>query len=511
MQLFLTLVALAWLMIVLVTYQYHEFWRDEVRALSVSLESPSFWGLPAFIKNEGHPVAWYALLRTGYKLTGSAGVLPIISIMIAAGAVLLFLFRSPFSLGVKLLFVFSILPLYLYSVMARNYGISMLTMFSFAALYPYKKSYPWALAVILAVLSNTNVHSLLLAASLMCLWLYDEMVVERECLSAHRLCIIGLCAALVLTAGLFSLHTAMPDERSIASYAYNSDTEGAAYYIAAFLDLFRHPFRMTLGMLLPYTEGTGVILRIVQFYLLAGLVLGLAVKPALMLAAAFVLVAMGYFFSFAYMGELRHQGLLLTFIISLYWIYGSSESVPKRGTLEARLHVHALILVLPLVLLWDDYLAANYIRDDIRNEVSSSKALGSWLAARPQYQQAIIIGEPDFYLEALPYYSPQRLYIPRESRFGNYVRFVTSATPVMSVAELLARGKELKQKENSPVLIALGVPPDAFDKRSSYSYSYNKTLTWTPREWEQFKANTDHQASFWEALTDEKFDLYEIR
>ena len=79
-----------------------------------------------------------ALLAVLFLLPAAATVLvlKVLSILIAGAAMLLFIFRSPFPLPLKVLFVFSLLPLYEYAVMARNYGISMLLMFSFAALYP---------------------------------------------------------------------------------------------------------------------------------------------------------------------------------------------------------------------------------------------------------------------------------------------------------------------------------------------------------------------------------------
>jgi len=40
----------------------HEMWRDEVRALSLAIESHSLPDLFAHLKNEGHPGLWHVLL-----------------------------------------------------------------------------------------------------------------------------------------------------------------------------------------------------------------------------------------------------------------------------------------------------------------------------------------------------------------------------------------------------------------------------------------------------------------
>ena len=84
--------AMVWLAIVLSTAWHHEFWRDEVRALSIAIAVPSWWELSDFVKTEGHPVVWYALLRITHQVLGSLLALPVASVLSAGGAVLIFLF-----------------------------------------------------------------------------------------------------------------------------------------------------------------------------------------------------------------------------------------------------------------------------------------------------------------------------------------------------------------------------------------------------------------------------------
>src|SRR4051794_26845182 len=127
-------ILLGWSLVVAVTIAQHEFWRDEIRALSLAMDANSLPHLKALLQNEGHPMLWHVLLYAGYRLTGSKLVLPAISALICAAAVSIFVWRAPFPLWFRALFVFGGLPLYEYSVMARNYGISMLLSFVFARL-----------------------------------------------------------------------------------------------------------------------------------------------------------------------------------------------------------------------------------------------------------------------------------------------------------------------------------------------------------------------------------------
>src|SRR5690348_347110 len=49
----------------------HEFWRDEVRALSLVTEASSLIDLWHSLQDEGHPILWYLLLYVGFSATGS--------------------------------------------------------------------------------------------------------------------------------------------------------------------------------------------------------------------------------------------------------------------------------------------------------------------------------------------------------------------------------------------------------------------------------------------------------
>jgi hypothetical protein len=55
--------------------------------------------------------------------------------------------------------------------------------------------------------------------------------------------------------------------------------------------------------------------------------------------------------------------------------------------------------------------------------MSSSKALGAFLNGAPSFRDAILVPEPDYYIESLPYYAHNPIYLARERRFGNTARW----------------------------------------------------------------------------------------
>ena len=125
------------------------------------------------LHGEGHPAVWYLLLRIAYLVAGTPLVLPAVSIGVASAAILLLVLRSPFSWWMIALIVLSGFALFEYAVMARNYGISALLLFALAALYKQHRDRGILLGVLLALLANTNVHSVLLVGAFLLFWLID--------------------------------------------------------------------------------------------------------------------------------------------------------------------------------------------------------------------------------------------------------------------------------------------------------------------------------------------------
>lgn len=501
---FVAAVFAVWAYAVIKTVSRHEYFRDEIRAYSIALASPSLWQLPKLLINEGHPIVWYALLHLLHEIVVSPLTLPIASVLVAAAAMLLFLMRAPFAPALKFLFTFSLLPLFEYSVMARNYGISMLLMFCFAALYRWRRRYPLLLALVLALLANTNIHSLMLAGVLGSIWFWNDLIVERHNLVSGERWRLAAGAVLMLLAALFAVKTVVPDQRTVVTPAYH--LMGLDYFkeLATAIAL---PWR-SMYDLIPFPN-RGVAGAVLQASLFILVFLGLWPKRSLALALWCAASLLTFIFAVVNPGGLRHQGLMLVFLLVMYWLY--AESAQPASDSHARvLTTCALLVALPIILLRGDYLAVHYTRIDRGTALSSVKALGVWLKAHAEDQRAIVVGEPDYLIEALPYYTGEEVYIPRESRFGKWVLFTSQSQPVMSLAELLDSAERLKEK-NRPVFIAMGFAEDTFEHGDQLAYSYNKVLTWTAADWQRFKEHTRKVAAFWSSYNDENFDLYEVR
>ncbi len=495
-------VLLLWLLVVIAISAKHELWRDEVRALSIAMGPNWFWEIPAALKNEGHPVLWYMILRVGFSLFHTPVILKVISICIAFGAAVVFFRYAPFPVWQKTLFLWGMLPLYYYSVMARSYGLSMFLCFLFSSFYNRRKESPVLLACVLFALANTNVHSCILACVLFVLWFCDELLITRGFLNTYRVIILSSAFALVGIGILGSIAISLPTHETVWTEAFALNMSEV---LQALWMNMKHP-GTHFGDVLP---GFTVLQRDVLIWLL---IAGLLSQPMAAVSLFVGMVLLGSFFTIGYPGRVYHQGIFIIYCISLYWIVYQKQKTtkPKRTPIHYLHLVHNVSCwaVVSVILSLHVVLSIYQIRVDLLHDMSSSRAFGKFLETHPEYRKAIIMGEPDYLLESLPYYAPNSIYIPREGRFGNWVLFTQANRERLSLSELLGIAREVKNREKRPVLIALGLFDISKYPGCELRYPPNKVFTVSSEGLTRFRAETDKIVEFRSAVLNENYEIY---
>jgi len=490
----------AWLIVVIFVTTRHEFWRDEVRALSLARAANSPLDLYGLTQYDGHPILWFLLLYIGKSIVDTPLVLPVISIVIAFIAVAVFMFSAPFPFWIRTLFIFSGLPFYEFSVMARNYGISMLLFFVSAIVYRNREKHPLFLASVLALLANTNGHSAILVCLIMAVWIW-ELVAEQKTESFRFRGRLYLSFAIVFGGVLLCVIFTMPRANTNLTSIYSVSARDVADSISS-------------AILRPDQTFAEIVPRMFS-PLVAGLLIYLAVfgllhRRNLFLAALSALFAFGVFFRVVYYGGYRHQGLFLIFLLFLYWLYiesSSSETLirKKRLLFNAGLYVAILTIVS-----WNVVKGAKFMWDDVTMERSSSQALGEFLNNSRIYLDAILVPEPDTFLEAVPYYAKNEIYFPREQRFGTTVSWTSDSNYRLSLGELLRIARDLRKDYGRSVLIVLG-HGDFYGERDGDKERAQQLFTWTTDEFAEFSRSTDVVAYFNSAYTDENYRVYAVR
>jgi hypothetical protein len=238
---------------------------------------------------------------------------------------------------------------------------------------------------------------------------------------------------------------------------------------------------------------------------------GLLYQPPYLMAALVGMTAFGIFFRVIHLAAYRVAGLFLIFLIFLYWTsietaHGKVISWLKQFLFNTGLYVAILGLIVVNIIN-----GKTLILDDINLERSSSKAFGEFLSTSQTYHDAIIVPEPDYLIESLPYYAPNKIYLPREQRFGTTVTWTTDANYYLTLDELLSTAHDLKILYDQPVLIVIGHMD--FDSKQSgeKEYSYNKVFAWNQEQLAYFDETTMLVAVFDTAYTDENYRVFEIR
>jgi hypothetical protein len=478
----------AWLLMVAWLWSKHVFWRDEVRAYSLALSGSNFSEMLRNIHGEGHPALWYLILRGAHDVFPYREVLPAAAAVIGVAAMAIFTFRSPFRLPILALCLFSLWGAFEYVVMARNYGVSALVMFSLAALYPRVRSSLW-FGLILAMLCNTNVPSCFLAAGYL-LFRFGEMLADRGAPERRDWLVFAGNAALAAVGALLCFVTVYPTPND-AAVSHNLADLSVTNVARALVE-----------------TTSGFASAGLEPFLLAPSCLGLVRRPAALIASLAALVGLKLFFYFVYLSSYRHEALYLVFLLSLYWMAAKGAGGSwQKGRWMRHLQLVGTAVFVAVLLLQSVLLVAVPVVQRVAGAPFSRSAQVGQLLQRPELSGAIVMGDPDTMLEALPYYAGNPLWFLRQQRFGRVVRLTENARRELSLADVLADAQRLHDATGRPVVFLSHVRlQDRYPVNARAMFDYVTVLR--PEEVRRFEASTRLVASLRPAGSDEAYDVY---
>ncbi|MFL6727223.1 MAG: hypothetical protein ACJ8FS_12020 [Sphingomicrobium sp.] len=489
------LLFIVWLSLVLWFCTTHTFWRDEVRAFSLALSGSNYAEMLRTVHGEGHPALWYLILRGAHDIFPYREVLPIAGAVIGIAAMAIFTFASPFRTLIIGLVLFSFWAAFEYVAIARNYGISALVMFSIAALYCRIRGTLW-FGVMIALLCNTNVPSCILAAAFM-LFRFVEMLAANERPTRRDWAVYAGNAALAALGAYLCFRTVYP---TFNDAAVSSDLGhlSAITLGKAFADPewgFSH---------IGFDSWQGIP---INFILLGLSCLGLIRRPGAIVAALAGLLALKLFFYLVYVSYYRHEILYLVFLLSLYWMEaaGAGGSWSKESSFRTIRQVGITCFIVLLMLQSVRLLAV--VRAEITGAPFSRIADVAQLLKRPELSGAIVMGDPDTMLEALPYYANNPIWFLRQQHFGHVVRFSNNARINLSLTDILADAERLHAATGRPIVILSHLQLQT-QHYSSTRVMFRDATVMRPAEVAKFLASTRHLASLRPSESDEDYDVY---
>ncbi|MBB4196080.1 hypothetical protein GGE45_006235 [Rhizobium aethiopicum] len=496
---------------------FETVWRDEVRALSLALQGESFIDMLRQMHGEGHPALWYILLRAAHVVLGSPVVLKIVALTVATVSAYLLVFRLKLPLPIMLLSLFSSFSVFDYAAMSRNYGISMLVVFLIVLNWEKGLRNGILLGLLFALLANTNVHSVVLVGGFLAYWFFDLVLAPpRPPLSAYRALVTAAAIAAVgIVLCVMTVYPTFNDAgqndlagKNFALLVLSAFTAASSYFMAFYPDRI-----LELVVADPLFARIFALLMAVLIY---GSLLGLANRRPAMFAAALVLLGLSLLFTLVYPGSYRHQALWLVFMIAITALTQPPRAGPAdvAGTETAGVGVKIGRLCFMILLALQVASGIERVHQFLFTDMPLSRArdLGSFIQSRPDLKDAIIMADPDYLVEALPYYISNRTYLLREERFGAIVHYTRKARLSLSLADILQTARQLQQSEHAPVVVLLSQRLDRIAAPVSLRESYNWLLSLMPEDISAFRSETTLVKRFGPvAGSDETFDAYLLK
>ncbi|MBN2199966.1 MAG: hypothetical protein JW747_08990 [Candidatus Aminicenantes bacterium] len=329
------LLTAAFFIIGLVGILRHEIWRDEMQAWLVSKDTVSLDRLWTVALHQKHPVTWYLALKGVSLLSSSPVAMQILHLAIATLSAFLLFAYAPFKIYQKIFLGFGYYFLYEYALISRNYGLGVLSLFAFCALFPRFRRKPLPAAACLFLLANTSVYGLILAGAAGGVLLVEVLAGEelrRKPKFWVALLIIGLGLALCLYQ-LKPLPTSGYERATPFHTTFNSGLLVDVLILVprAFLPLplpilnfWNHPALDHL----PAARTVEVLLCLA--ILAASIALLRRSRPALL----FFLLSGAVFFLWFYVGYIgftRHYGHLFIAFVAALWMAGAAPGRPAAS------------------------------------------------------------------------------------------------------------------------------------------------------------------------------------
>lgn len=507
----LYIVFIVWILNVVLLMSYHAMWRDEVRNFMIAIGRTS----NIHLLGNPHPFLIYKIQQIGFLITNSFYVLPILSFIISLIAVFFVLFKSPFSYGLRCLIVFGYPTLYEYTVMSRNYGISVLLMVFFAISFSsYRYKYIFT-GVILFFLANTNIHSAIIVLIFSILWplnswyRHDKTWSEdsKKILINSIFGVVGfLVCCLTIYPVRYDLAAAHPigiagkfKIRFLKHIAVYGDKE-------LFLNYFHNKIIATIVY---------DIMKISNFLSIILSIFCLFGDAVLFSTATITLFSFSILFSVVYPGSYRHEALWVMLMVSLLWIKKKSNNKLKNNKINKIGYFSFYLLICSQFIF-----SIMFSYHEIILPNSRSKEFYKFLLSNESIKKSTVISSVDYILEPIPYYTGNKVFMLSLNDFDFVVPYRNIFN--YNLDDLLHAAQKLAVCNESPPLILIvnddmdsnGISNNIMDEKSEKStrkYMYNYwTFTVTREQRKRFLENAHEIARYANGYLEEGFIVYQL-
>ena len=470
-QLFPILLALTFFGLVLIGILNHEMWRDELQAWLIAKDSSSISDLFNNLKYEGHPGLWYILLFLVTRFTHNPLAMQILHICIATGVVYIFAQLSPFTKLQKVLFAFGYFPFYEYALISRSYGLGVLLIFAFCALYKFRyQNYGWLLTI-LFLLANTSWYGFMIAVSLALAVLLDFILYQNISIKLFLSSNYFALAMLVAVVALIIWQLVPPlDSPSVGDWYSNkraiTNVYKSYFPVPNFFSFHFTNSNLTDLVKLPF-KLTSVILTFLSLIFLFFISLLFIRKPVVFFLYIFSNTSILLFSYIKFFGYIRHHGHFFIILIACLWIshYHSNLSLFTRWTEKTSLSLHNAVTqgtnfaakyknkFLAVLLISHVVAAIHTFTLDLIYPFSQSQAVANYIQVQ-HLNHLPIVGSRDKTVSSLSAYLDKKIYYLESETYGSFV-ILSEDRQELSEIELFERLLKVVEQNNTEMLLVL--------------------------------------------------------
>ena len=435
-------IAVAGIALVGVTILRHELWRDELQAWQIVRGSHGFHALVQNTRYEGHPILWYGLLYPIAHVHAGPGAMQLLQFLIASTTIAVAMWRAPFTLLQKLLFVFGYFVVYEYGVLARSYGFGAMLLVITLAIASTTKRRPWpVIGIMLGFLALTSAFAALVAIAVLAGLGVDEWLRHRAAdpaASSRGAIAIG---SVLAAAGLVAayLEAGRPPDNTGAyqhwltkiDVGLGASSTAAIWRALVPIPALKHSYWNT-NILSARAAVLGV-LGAALFIAFAWLLRDRPGSLVVWVVGAGLVVA----FLYARIGTAtasRHLGHIFLCLVAAAWLApGMVERPPKRGAVP-RVTLTGVLTVLLVVQAIGGLFATGL---DLAYPFSNGRDVANYIRNH-HLGNLEIIGLPDTASSTVAGYLDRPIYYPAGARLGTFVVWDRARSHLQPIHDVLA-------------------------------------------------------------------------
>lgn len=478
LQKFLTkeyIALLLYAVLVVFLIYHHEPWRDEADTWLMVREctlSQVFQRMPY----AGTPGLWYLILWPFAQMGFPYITINIVSALFGIASIALLMLFSPFGFLTNSLIAFSYLFSYEYPVVARSYQVSIFLIFLIAACHRIRFHRPILYSTSIALLANTNVHSLLVALCLS--FVYTISLIKRKA-SVSAITKGLLPAGIGVMLAIFQLIPPADGQGIRKECQYNLSfislpvREAFTPQIAS-IDHggLREPFDLSLsGQALGFLTAMAIVGSLI------------AIRKSAWATSTLFLSWLGLIslFVMVYGGSLRHWGFFVIMTIYALWVALQEAKISKADNSISRVRVYDFLLTrgaFTATLVLSVATAVTAWVKDAQGHFSGGKDAAQFIAENGLDQFPIASYPMSLAKPILPYMpTGSQMYYPNEGRFGSYGKWNADTYNLISERKLMRRLDRRFGKDRRLVLVVAGSPLKEHARGFRLAYNTPVTLT----------------------------------